>query len=181
MMPRAPLVVAPPPVFRPDWKTLVRLASTWSKPLALDACPTPTSFRRFYVATDKPKPTWFWGPNLETVALILSPKSPNQSCRFGDSNRETLHHLGFEAKTRETVATSFEDKLEKTVATSFEAKLEKTVATGFQAKPLGTVATDFEAKSAKTVQVDLRPNHSPTVVIGFEAQIDEKPSQWFWC
>jgi hypothetical protein len=32
----------------------------------------------------------------------------------------------------------------------------------------------------KTVRVVLRPNHSQTVAIGFEAQTDEKPSQWFW-
>jgi hypothetical protein len=59
MVPRAPPVVAPPPVFRPDWETLARLASTPSKLLNLDACPVPTSLRRFYGATDKPKPTWF--------------------------------------------------------------------------------------------------------------------------
>jgi hypothetical protein len=28
LLPRAPPVIAPPPVFRLDWKTLVRLAST---------------------------------------------------------------------------------------------------------------------------------------------------------
>jgi hypothetical protein len=37
MVPRAPSVVAPLLVFRPDWKTLVRLASTRSKPLDLDS------------------------------------------------------------------------------------------------------------------------------------------------
>jgi hypothetical protein len=35
----APPVVAPPPVFRTDWETLARLASTPSKLLDLDMCP----------------------------------------------------------------------------------------------------------------------------------------------
>jgi hypothetical protein len=52
MMPRAPPTIAPPPV----WETLARLAFTLSKLLDLDACPTPTSLRRFYGATNKPKP-----------------------------------------------------------------------------------------------------------------------------
>jgi hypothetical protein len=82
MVPRAPPVVAPPPVFKPDWETLIRLVSTPSKLLDLNTCSTPTSLRRFCGATDKLKPTWFWGPNQETVAVILRPKSPNQSCRF---------------------------------------------------------------------------------------------------
>jgi hypothetical protein len=56
MMSRAPPVVAPPPVFRADWETLARLASMPSKLLDLDGCPVPTSLRRFYGATDKPKP-----------------------------------------------------------------------------------------------------------------------------
>jgi hypothetical protein len=58
----------------------------WSKPLVLNAYPTPTSLRRFCGATDKLKPTWFWGPNQETVAVILRPKSPNRSCRFWGPN-----------------------------------------------------------------------------------------------
>jgi hypothetical protein len=80
-----------------------------------------------------PPPPWFWG----------STKKPT---------------TGFEAKPKETVATSF------------EVKLEKTVAAGFEAEPLETVATSFEAKLEKTVRVVLRPNHSRTVGLGFEAQ-----------
>jgi hypothetical protein len=57
MVPRAPPVVAPSPVFRLDWETLAKLASMPSKLLDLDACPVPTSLRRFWGATDKPKPT----------------------------------------------------------------------------------------------------------------------------
>jgi hypothetical protein len=78
------------------------------------------------------------------------------------------------------LTTDFEAKPGETVATNFEAKLEKTVATGFEAKPLETITTGFEAKPAKTVRVVLKPNHSQTVAIGFEAQIDEKSSKWFW-
>jgi hypothetical protein len=44
---------------------------------------------------------------------------------------------------------------------------------------LEIVTTSFEAKSVKTVPVVLRPNHSQTVAFGFEAQTDEKLSQWF--
>jgi hypothetical protein len=43
-----------------------------------------------------------------------------------------------------------------------------------------TVATGFEVKPVKTVRVVLRPNHSQIVAIGFEAQTDEKLSEWFW-
>jgi hypothetical protein len=59
MVPHAPPAVAPPLVFRLDFETLARLASTRSKLLDLDACLTLTSFRRFCDATDKPKPAWF--------------------------------------------------------------------------------------------------------------------------
>ncbi len=99
MVPRAPPVVAPPSFFRPDWETLARLASMPSKLLDLDACPAPTSLCWFCDATDKLISTWFWGPNQETVAVILRPKSPNQLSVWG-LNWETLHHLGFEAQPR---------------------------------------------------------------------------------
>jgi hypothetical protein len=80
-----------------------------------------------------PPPPWFWG----------SIKKPT---------------TGFEAKSKETVATSF------------EAKLEKIVTADFEAKPLETVATGFKAKPVKIVRVVLKPNHSQTVDLGFEAQ-----------
>jgi hypothetical protein len=82
MVPRAPPVVAPPLVFRSDWKTLARLASTPSKPLDLDAYPALTSLHQFCGATEKPKPACFLGPNQETAAVILRLKSPNQICQF---------------------------------------------------------------------------------------------------
>jgi hypothetical protein len=102
-----------------------------------------------------PPPPWFWGSTKKLTA-------------------------GFEAKLGETVITNFEAKLEKTIATSFEAKPAKTIVAGFEAKPIETVTTGFEAKPVKTVRVVLRPNHSQTVTIGFEAQTDEKPFEWFW-
>jgi hypothetical protein len=100
MVSRAPPVVAPPSVFRPDWETLARLSCTPSKPLDLNACPAPTSLPRFCDATDKLKPAWFWCPNQETITVILRLKSPNQSYRFWSPNRETLYHLSFEAQPR---------------------------------------------------------------------------------
>jgi hypothetical protein len=56
MVPRAPLAITPPSVLRPDWKTLARLTSRWSKPPDLDVCPAPSSLRQFCGATDKSKP-----------------------------------------------------------------------------------------------------------------------------
>jgi hypothetical protein len=100
MVPRAPPVIVSPTVFRSHWETLVRLASTPSKLLDLDACPASTSLHQFCGATDKSKPAWFLGTNQETVTVILRTKSPNQSCRFRGPNRETLHHHGFEAQPR---------------------------------------------------------------------------------
>jgi hypothetical protein len=72
MVPRAPSVIAPPPVLRQDWETLAWLASRRSKTLNLDACLVPYFLRRFCGATDKPKSAWFWGPNQETVAAQIT-------------------------------------------------------------------------------------------------------------
>jgi hypothetical protein len=134
---------------------------------------------------------------------VLRPKSgnPPPPCFWGSTKKPTA---GFEARSGETVATSLEAKLEKTVTTGFEVKPTKIIAVGFEAKPLETVATGFEAKPvktvaagfeakppetvttgfetklAKTVRLVLWPNHSQTAAIGFEAQTDEKPSEWFW-
>jgi hypothetical protein len=88
---------------------------------------------------ENPPPPWFWGSTKKPI-------------------------VGFEAKPRETVATSFEAKLEKTVATVFEAKLDKTVTAGSEVKPLETVATGFEAKPLKLSILVLRLNqetHAP--------------------
>jgi hypothetical protein len=82
MMPRAPLVVAPLPVLRQNLETLARLASRWSKPLDVDACPHTvficSSVLRhklinllplgFETQTKKPS-WWFWGLNHQTVNL----------------------------------------------------------------------------------------------------------------
>jgi hypothetical protein len=80
MMPHAPSAIAPLPVLRQNWKTLVLLASRWSKPPDVDACPH-TVFIRLSVLRSKPtnllslgleaktkKPLWwFWGPNHQTI------------------------------------------------------------------------------------------------------------------
>jgi hypothetical protein len=110
---------------------------------------------------------------------VLRPKpgNPPTPWFWGSTKKPTA---GFEAKPGETFATSFEEKLEKTVAAGFEAKPLETIAAGFEAKPPETVTNSFEAKPAKTVWVVLRPNHSQTIAIGFEAQADEKPSEWIW-
>jgi hypothetical protein len=179
MVSHAPPVVMPPPIFSSDWEILAKLASTRSKPLDLDACHAPTWLRWFCGITDKPKSAWFWGPNQETAAVILRPKSPKQSWQFWGSNRETLHHLGFEAQPRNRPPV-LRPNQEKIVSASFEVKLLETVAAGFEVKPSETIFTGFEVKPIKTVQVVLRPNHSQTVAIGFKAQTDEKPSEWFW-
>jgi hypothetical protein len=110
--------------------------------------------------------------------LVLRPKPENPSPPWfrGSTKKPTA---GFEAKPEETITTSFKAKLEKTVVAGFEAKPPETVTAGFEAKPLETFTTDFEAKPAKTVRVVLRPNRSQITTIGFEAQTDEKLSQWF--
>jgi hypothetical protein len=114
MVPHAPHVIVPPPVLRPDWETLARLAFKWSKLSDLDAYPTPSSLHQFCGTTDKSKHTWFCDPNQENITVILRLKSPNQNCRFWGPNRET-RATGFEAKPEKTVATYFEVKPEKTV------------------------------------------------------------------
>jgi hypothetical protein len=55
MIAHAPSTIMPQTVLRSDYETLGRLASSESKPLDLNVCPTPSSSsRRFYGATDKP-------------------------------------------------------------------------------------------------------------------------------
>jgi hypothetical protein len=122
MVPHAPPTVAPTLVLRSDWETLSRLAFRWSKLPDLDAYPAPSSLHRFYGASDKPKPAWFWGPTQETVAVILRPKSPNWSCRFWGPNWKT-------------VATGFEAKPEKTVPMVLRLNHWQTVDHGFEAQP----------------------------------------------
>jgi hypothetical protein len=103
----------------------------------------------------------------ELSVLRPKPENPAPPWFSGSTKKPTA---GFEAKSRETIATSFKAKLVKTVVAGFEAKPLETVATGFEAKPTKIVATGFEAKSAKTARVVLRPKHSQTVDLGFEAQ-----------
>jgi hypothetical protein len=168
MVPRVLPVVMSLPVFRPDWKILAKLASTWSKLLYLDACPTATFIHRFCGSTNKPKLTWFWDLNQETVTVILRHKSPNQSCQFWGTNRKPFTTLVL--RLNQETHHQFWCQIGRSCSTSFEAKLKKTVATGFEAKPAKTVSASFESKPLETVWVVLRSNHSQIVNRGFEAQ-----------
>jgi hypothetical protein len=146
MVPHAPPVIMPSPVFRPDQKNLSQTCFH-AKQAARSRCVS---------RADLPSLVLF--RNRQTEAhLVLRTKPKN---RRGD----------FEAKITKSELPVLRPKPGKTVTTSFEAKLAKTVAAGFEAKPLETVATGFEAKSAKTVRLVLRPNHSQTVDLDLEAQ-----------
>jgi hypothetical protein len=140
---------------------------------------------------ENPPPPWFWGwtkkptadfeaKSRETVTTRFEAKLEKTVTAGFESKPSETVAAGFEAKSAETIATGFEAKPLKTVATGFETKPLETVAAGFEAKPLETVITGFEVKLVKTVWVVLRPNHSQTVAIGFEAQTDVKPFEWFW-
>jgi hypothetical protein len=123
---------------------------------------------------------------------VLRPKSGNPPPPWflGSTKKPTT---GFEAKPGEIITTIFEAKLEKTITAGFEAKpLEtvvadfeakplETIAADFKAKPLETIVTDFEVKPTKIIRVVFRPNHSQTITISFEAQTDEKSSEWLGC
>jgi hypothetical protein len=113
MVPHAPPTVAPMPVLRQDWETVDRLASTRSKPLDLDMCPTPShppvgfvaqptnrSLLDFEVKTKKPS-QWFWCPNHQIVAI------------------------DFEAQTRKLSITLVLRLNQETVTTGFKVKSEK--------------------------------------------------------
>jgi hypothetical protein len=141
--------------------------------------------------SENPPPPWFWGSTKEpttgfeakpgeTVASSFEAKLEKIVATGFEAKRAKTITVGFEANPLETVATDFEAKPTKTITTGFEAKPARTITAGFEVKPPKTVTTGFEVKSAKTGQVVLRPNHSQPITIDFDAQTDEKPSQWFW-
>jgi hypothetical protein len=145
MVPQAPPAVTHPPVLRPDWEIIARLTSTWSKPLDLDMCPTPSPSRWFCDATDKHNllgfeaqtkkpPQWFWGPNHQTVAADFEGqiKNPQPPWFWGSTKKPTTN---FEAKSGETVTTDFEVKPEKTVSVVLKLNHWQTVDLGFEAQP----------------------------------------------
>jgi hypothetical protein len=79
MMPHAPPVVAPSPIFEAKLGNPTPTCFTMKQ---ATGCRRVSSHRLhpvigFEAQTDKPPPTWFWGPNQETVMVILRPKSPN--------------------------------------------------------------------------------------------------------
>jgi hypothetical protein len=129
MMPRAPPAVAPPLVLRPDWETLAILASTWSKSLDLDMCPTLSH-----------SPVLWRNQQTETYLILkLKPrnhrgdfdtKSPNCSCQFWGPNWETLHHRltkkpspSFLGQTRENYRHQFWSQIGRNRHSDFEVKL----------------------------------------------------------
>jgi hypothetical protein len=118
-----------------------------NKSLDLDLCPTASSSSyRFCGIIDKPSSTWFWGPNKETVAVILRPKSPNRSCRFWGPNRETLHHW-------------------------FWGQTGRNRHHRFWGQTGENRSSSFETKPLTSVSVVLKPNHWEIVDFGFEAQL----------
>jgi hypothetical protein len=161
MVSRAPPVIMPPPVFRPDWKTLARIASTPSKLLYLNACPVPTSLHRSCGATDKPKSAWtkkpsrwFCGPNHQTRAVGFEAQTGEPSTTLVlRLNQETDHR--FWGQTGRNRCHQLWGQTEETRRNRFWGQ---------------TVTTDFDAKPVKSVRVVLNPNHSQTVDLGFEAQ-----------
>jgi hypothetical protein len=126
-----------------------------------------------------PPPPWFWGSTKKPTFDFEAKPRETIATSF-EAKLEKTVATGFEAKPKKTVTASFEAKPLETVVAGFEAKPQETVVAGFEANPLETVTTGFEAKPVKTIWVVLWPNHSQTVAIGFEAQTDEKPSLWFW-
>jgi hypothetical protein len=98
------------------------------------------------------------------IAVILSPKSLNRNCRFGDPNQKTVI-AGFEAKPSGIITGGFDAKPLKTIAASFDAKPLETVAAGFEVKPLETVTTDFEAKLAKIIVISFKAKPEKTVPV----------------
>jgi hypothetical protein len=132
-----------------------------------------------FEAQIKKSSRWFWDWNHQTKAVGFEAQTGKPFTTLVlRLNQETDHR--FWGETGRNHRHLFWDETAETVATSFEAKLDKIVAAGFEAKALETVTTGFKVKPVKTVRVVLRPNHSQNVAIGFEAQTDEKPSQWFW-
>jgi hypothetical protein len=71
----------------------------------------------FEAQTDKPPPTWFWGPNQEIVAGIWMPKSPNRRPWFWGPNQETVAMV-LRLNHWQTVATDFEAKLKNPLFSS---------------------------------------------------------------
>jgi hypothetical protein len=158
MVPLTPPVVAPPPVLRPDWKNLARLASKQNKPPDLDVCPTPSSLHQFCGTTDKPKAAWFWCPNQETVTVILMPKLPTRSYWFWGPNWKT-RASGFEAKPEKTVVTSFEAKPEITVRVVLRPNHSQIVDLGFKAQPRNLRSSSPRARCRPSTVLCIR---SPT-------------------
>jgi hypothetical protein len=111
MMPCAPPAIAPSLVLRKFWETLAWLASWRSEPLDFDACPH-TILICSSVFWRKPTnllPS-FWGPNEETVIVILRSKSSS-------------HRPLFWGPDQEIVAVVLRSNHWQTITTIFEARM----------------------------------------------------------
>jgi hypothetical protein len=153
MVTRAPPAVAPPPVLRPDWKTLIRLASTRSKLLDLDACPTLSSSSVSFMVqpinrsplgfdahTKKPS-WWFWGPNHPTVAA------------------------GFEDQIRKPITTSFEAKTGETIPVVLTSNHRQTVLVVLRQNHWQTADLSFEAQPRNTCSSSPRARYRPHTIL----------------
>jgi hypothetical protein len=174
MVSRAPIIVTPSPV----WENIARLASMRSKPLDLDACPTPTSLRRFCGATDKLKSTWFWVTNQKNRrgnfdAQITKPKLSVLRLKLG-----SLYHLSFDAQPRNPPPILRSNRKKPSLPVWcqtgenrrhwFWGQTRENRRAGFEVKQLETVVIGFKAQTNKKPSSPvLRPNRW-------------KPSKWFW-
>jgi hypothetical protein len=74
MVPHTPPIIASPPVLMPDWETLSRLASTWSKLLDLNVCPMSSPSRPFWGQTGRNRHHQFWGQTRENRPISFEAK-----------------------------------------------------------------------------------------------------------
>jgi hypothetical protein len=158
-MPRAPPIITPPPVLRPDWKTLAWLAFRRSKPPDLDMCPAPnhppigfvaqlinSSPLSFEAQTKKPS-WWFWSANHQTVAA------------------------GFETQTRKPSPLALRPNQRKTSRPVLRSNHSQ------------TISVVLRSNHWQTIPVVLRPNHWQTIDLSFEAQprnsCSLSPCSWY--
>jgi hypothetical protein len=153
MVPWAPLVVTPPPVLRSDWETLALLASTRSKSLDLNACPTSSPSCWFlaqqtnrnplgFEAQTKKLVWWFWGPNHQIIAA------------------------GFEAQT---------GKPSTTLILRLKQKNLPPILRPNRKKPSSPILRSNQRKSSPPVLRSNRRKPSPPVL----RPNQRKPFQWF--
>jgi hypothetical protein len=119
MMQCAPPVVAPSRVLRQKLGNLSQTCFTMKQAIGCRRVPSHRlhSLISFESQTDKPFPTWVWGPNQETVVVILRPKSPNHRPLFWGPNQARVVVV-LRSNHWQTVAIGFEAKLENSCFSS---------------------------------------------------------------